>query len=254
MRRGGIVLAVLWVCAPVLGQTPVGPSTAVLNESRFGLSVEYGQAEADVVFEVDGGSPENFDFQTAYAGFSAALTSRWDFFLRLGGSQAEGPGFDGDWNFSWGMGTRATVLQWRAFRWGVLAQFTSLISDLDTVGEFLVDDTPTLLDTTDELNLIEYVLATGPTWRQGPLSLYGGLLLRYVEGELETITADFSDQFDIDERWDVGGYVGGQVTLFQADPARTYGVSRCDLTAEGRFTGDSTGFSVGLLLPFGGVD
>ena len=42
------------------------------------------------------------------------------------------------------------------------------------------------------------------------------------------------------------------MTLFQIDPARTFWVNRCDLTAEGRFTGDSTGFRVGLLLPFGG--
>ena len=251
--EGGLFWRSCGRAAPVLGQTPVGPSTAVLNGSRFGLSVEYGQADADVVFEVDGGAQENFDFQTVYAGFSAALTSRWDFFVRLGGSQAEAPGFDGDWNVAWGMGTRVTALQWHAFRWGVLAQFTNLISDFDTVGEFLVDDTPTLLDATDELNLIEYVLATGPTWRQGPLSLYGGLLLRYVDGEFETIAGDFFDRFDIDAQWDVGGYVGGQVTLFETDPARTYGVSRCDLTAEGRFTGDSTGFSVGLLLPFGGA-
>lgn len=254
MRRGVIVFAVFWMCPLVLGQTLVGPSTAVLEGSRFGLSGEYSQADADVTFDVDGRATESYDFQTAFACFSAALTSDWDFFVRLGGSQAEAPGFDGDWNIAWGMGTRLTAFQWHAFRWGVLAQFTSLLSDVDTVAEFLVDDTPTLLDTTDELDLLEYVLATGPTWRQGPLSLYGGLLLRYVDGEFETITDQFRDRFDIHAQWDVGGYIGGQVTLFQTDPARTYGVNRCDLTAEGRFTGDSTGFSVGLLLPFGGVD
>jgi hypothetical protein len=133
-----------------------------------------------------------------------------------------------------------------------MAQFTNLVSRLDIVEEFLVDDTPTLLAAKDELNLAEYVFATGPTWRQGPWSLYGGLLLRYGDGEFEVIAGRLVDQFDVDARWDVGGYVGGQVTLFKTDPSRTSGFSRCDLTVEGRFTGDSTGFSAGLLLPFGG--
>jgi hypothetical protein len=237
----------------VLGQTPVGPSTAILDGTRFGLSLEYGQADTDITFEADGGLTEDFDVQTVFASFSAALTSRWEFFVRLGGSQAEATGFDGDWNFAWGLGTRYTVFQRGPFGWGALVQFTSLVSEFDTVEEFLVDDTPTLLEATDELNLNEYVFATGPTWWQGPLSLYGGLLVRYTEGEFEIIAGRFDDRFDIDSQWDVGGYVGGTVTLFRTDPADTYGFSRCDLVAEGRFTDDSTGFSAGLVLPFGGA-
>jgi hypothetical protein len=250
MQRRGMILAVLLVAGPALGQAPVGPSTAVLNGTRVGLFAEYGQADADVTFV--GGATESFDFRTAFAGFAAALTSRWDFFVRLGGSQAETAGFDGKWNIAWGLGTRITALQWHDFSWGVMAQFTNLVSRLDTVEEFLVDGTPTLLAAKDELNLAEYVFATGPTWRQGPLSLYGGLLLRCADGEFKIMAGRLGDQFDVDARWDAGGYVGGQVTLFKTDPSRTYGFSRCDLTVEGRFTGDSTGFSAGLLLPFGG--
>ena len=252
MQRRGMILAVLLVGGPVLGQTPVGPSTAVLQGTRFGLFAEYGAADTDITFV--GGAKESFDFQTAFAGFAVALTSRWDFYVRLGGSQAETAGFNGKWNVAWGLGTRITALQWHAFSWGAMAQLTNLVSRLDTVEEFLVDDTPTLLDAKDELNLVEYVFTTGPTWRQGPLSLYGGLLLRRTDGEFEIIAGHLLDRVEVDARWDAGGYVGGQVTLFKTDPSRTYGFSRCDLTIEGRFTGDSTGFSAGLLLPFGGED
>jgi len=253
MRRTGTFLAVLLVCGPVLGQAPVGPSTAILKGTRFGLSGAYGQADTDVVFDVDGRAKESFDFQTAFATFSAALTSRWEFFVRLGGSQARDTGFDGDWNIAWGMGTRFTAFQWHAVGWGGLLQFTNLVSRFETQEEFLIDDTPTLLNATDELNLMEYVIATGPTWHQGPVSVYGGLLLRYVDGQFEVLTEPFDDEVGVDARWDVGGYIGGQVTLFKTDPSHTYGFSRCDLVAEGRFTGDSTGFSVGLVLPFGGA-
>ncbi len=250
MQRRGMILAVLLVGGPVLGQAPVGPSTAVLNGTRMGVFAEYGQADADVAFK--GAGKDNFDFQTAFAGFAVALTERWDFYVRVGASQAETTGFQGGWNVAWGLGTRATLLKWNDFSWGIMAQFTNVVSRVDAVEEFLVNGTPTLLAAEDELNLGEYVFATGPTWRQGPLSLYGGLLVRYADGEFEMIAGRLENQFDVDAQWDVGGYVGGQWTLFKTDPSRTYWFSRCDLSVEGRFTEDSTGFSAGLLLPFGG--
>ncbi len=252
MQRRGMIVAVLLVAGPVLGQAPVGPSTAVLNGTRFGLFGEYGQGDTDVAFK--GGGTANFDFRTAFAGVALALTDRWDLFVRLGGSQAEAPGIDGKWNVGWGLGTRITALQWNDFSWGVMGQFTNLVSRFDTVEEFFVDDTLTPLAAEDEVNLIEYIFATGPTWRHDPFSLYGGLLVRYEDGEFEALAKGVraSLQADVDAQWDVGGYIGGQVTLFKTDPAHAYGFSRCDLSVEGRFTGDSTGFSAGVLLPFGG--
>ncbi len=249
MQRRGVILAVLLVSGPVLGQAPVGPSTAILNGTRFGLAVEYGQADTDVKF-VGGGPEESFDFRTVFVTFTAPLTSRWEFFARVGGAQAETTGFDGDWNISWGLDTRYTILKWHDFSWGILGQFSNLVSDFDTTGVFDVNEGP--IPETDELNLEEYLLATGPTWHHGPVSLYGGLLLRYLNGDFEIDAGRFGDQFDLDARWDVGGYVGGVLTLFRRDPAHTIWFNRCDLTAEGRFTGDSTGFHVGVLLPFGG--
>jgi hypothetical protein len=253
MRQAVIVLAVLGVCGSVWGQAPVGPSTAVLPGTRFGLSVEYGRADTDVTLNVNGGLTESFDVQTAFANFAVALTERWDFFLRLGGSQAEADGFDGGWNLAWGFGTRYTVLQRGALGWGALVQVTSLLSDFDTVAVFDVDGVPTPLAITEEIGIVEYALATGPTWQQGPVSVYGGLLLRYTDGDFTITAGRFGERFDVDAQWDVGGYIGGRVTLFESDPARTYGFSRGDLTVEGCFTGDSTGFSAGLLLPFGGA-
>lgn len=249
MRRTGMMLAILLVSVPVLGQAPVGPSTAVLDGARMGIGVEYGRGDVDITF-VGGGAEESFDVRTIFANFSAALTNRWEFFARLGGAQAETTGFDGGWNFSWGLGARYTVLKWNDLSWGILGQFTNLVSDFDTTEIFDVNEGP--IPATDELNLTEYIFATGPTWHRGPVSLYGGLLLRYLDGDFEVVAGRFSGQVDIDAQWDVGGYVGGVVRLFKTDPTCTSGFNRCDLTAEGRFTGDSTGFHVGLLLPFGG--
>lgn len=249
MRRTGFMLAILLVSVPVLGQAPVGPSTAILNGTRFGVAVDYGQADIDLAF-AGVGPEESFDFQTVFATFSAPLTSRWEFFARVGGAQAETAGFDGGWHISWGLGTRYTVLRWHDFSWGILGQFSNLISDSESLEVFDVNEGP--IPAKNELNLVEYVFATGPAWRQGPVLLYGGLLVRGVDGDFETSAGRFDNQFDINARWEVGGYVGGVVTLFQKNPAHTLWFSRADLTAEGRFTGDSTAFSAGLLLPFGG--
>jgi hypothetical protein len=240
------------MCQSVLATTLAGPSTAMLNGERFGLSLEYSQADVDIPFDLAGDNTENFDFDTTFAVFSAAATSWWEFFLRVGAAQAEATGFDGDMNLSWGLGTRLTAFEWGDFTWGAMAQFTNLVSRFDTVEEWLLDDVPTLLPTDEELNIVEYDFATGPTWRHDRFTAYGGLLLRYVTGSVDFDAGIARDSFDVDRQWDVGGYVGGAVTLFKADPSHVAGLGRCDLMAEGRFTDDSTGFSVALLLPFGG--
>jgi hypothetical protein len=254
MRRVSAVVTVLLVCPSAYGLTLVGPSTAVLDGNRFGLTAEYSQADTDLTFDLEPGEfTDNFDFQAAYAVFSFAAFERWDLFLRLGAAQAEATGFDGSMEFAWGLGTRVTAFTWHDFAWGVLAQFTTMLSRQDTVQEWLIDDVPMLLDTKEDLNVTEYVFATGPTWRHGPLALYGGLLVRYATGEFEADAGDLVDkQSDIDAEWDVGGYVGGTLTVYRPKTPPTYGIARGDLMAEGRFTGDSTGFSIGLLLPFGG--
>jgi hypothetical protein len=250
VRRAATLLIVLLACPCVFATTLMGPSTTLLDGDRFGLSVEYSRTEADVTFDLDPGrATEDFDFDTTYALFSAAATQWWEFFLRLGAAQAEATGFDGDMNFSWGLGTRLTVLDWNDFTWGAMLQFTNIISRFDTMHEFLVGGTPTLLETEEELDFVEYDFATGPTWQHGPLTVYGGLLLRYVTGQLDFDAGRVGDSFNIDRQWDAGGYVGGTLTLFKGRPSW---LSRCDLIGEGRFTGDSSGFSAALLLPFGG--
>ncbi len=225
----------------------------MLNGERFGVSLEYGQTDLDLPLEdVVGDDTEDFDIDSAFAVFSVAATRWLEFYIRLGAAQAEATGFDGDMNFSWGLGTRLTAFEWGDVTWGAMAQFTNLVSRFDTVEEWLIDSNSTPLPTDEELNIVEYDFATGPTWRHHPFSVYGGLLLRYITGKLDFDAGIASDSLDVDHEWDLGGYVGGAVTLFKAGASDTGGLGRCDLMAEGRFTDDSTGFSVALLLPFGG--
>lgn len=253
MRRVVVPFVVLLVCRSALATTLVGPSTAMLDGDRFGFSFEYSRTDADLTFETLGDRvTENFDFDSAFAVFSVAATQWLEFFVRLGAAQAEAADFDGEMNFSWGLGTRLTAFEWNDFTWGGMAQFTNLVSRFNTFEEFLIGDVPTPLETDEELNIVEYDFATGPTWQHDRFTVYGGLLVRYVTGSLDFDAGIADDSFKLDRQWDAGGYVGGGVTLFKAGPSHAGCFSRCDLMAEGRFTGDSTGFTAGLLLPFGG--
>jgi len=253
VRQVAVACIVLLVCSSVFATTLTGPSTAMLDGERFGLSFEYSQADVDLPLDIDGDTvTENFDFDSAFAVFSAAATQWLEFFLRLGAAQADATGFDGEMNFSWGLGARLTAFEWDDFTWGAMAQFTNLVSRFDTTQEWLIDDVPTPLETDEELNIVEYDFATGPTWRHDRIAVYGGLLLRYVTGSWDFDAGIADDSFDVDRQWDVGGYVGATVTLFKPDPSHTRWPSRCDLIGEGRFTDDSTGFTAALLLPFGG--
>ncbi len=253
MRRVAGLFAVFLVCPSGFATTLAGPSTAILDGERFGLSFEYSQADIDLPVQIGGDEvTESFDFDSTFAVFSAAATQWLEFFLRLGAAQAEATGFDGDMNFSWGMGTRLTAFEWDDFTWGTMVQFTNLVSRFDTVEEWLIGDVPTPLETDEELNIVEYDFATGPTWRHDRLTVYGGLLLRYVTGNWDFDAGLAGDSFDIDRQWDAGGYVGAIVSLFKAEPSHAGWLSRCDLMAETRFTDDSSGFTAALLLPFGG--
>lgn len=89
MRRAVTFLIVLLACPCAITTTLMGPSTALLDGDRLGLSVEYSRTEADVTFDLDAGrTTEDFDFDTTYALFSAA-TQWWEFFLRVRVARAD---------------------------------------------------------------------------------------------------------------------------------------------------------------------
>jgi hypothetical protein len=260
MQRLAILLATLGICPSVaFATTLIGPPAAMLNGERFGLSFEYSQTTDDITFEhANGAVASNFEIPSGYAVFSAAATRWLEFYVRLGAARADASDFGGDTNLSWGLGTRLTAFEWGDFSWGAMLQLTNMLSYFKTGEQFLADDdSVVVLETEEELNHVEYDFATGPSWRHGRLCVYGGLLLRYVTGYLDFDAGrigdrTIGDRFDIDTCVDVGGYLGGTFSLLKADSPREFWPSRCDLTVEGRFTGDSSGFSIALLLPFGG--
>ncbi|MBN1509695.1 MAG: hypothetical protein JW955_22805 [Sedimentisphaerales bacterium] len=254
MQRIVILSVILLACSSVFGTTLMGPPAAILGGERFGLSAEYSQTAADIPLEhANGAVSSDFDVPAGYAVFSVAATRWLEFYARLGAARADASDFGGDTNLSWGLGTRLTALEWGDFAWGAMLQFTSMISRFDTMEGFLAeDDSVVPLKTEEELSLVEYDFATGPSWRHDRFCIYGGLLLRYVTGYLDFDATYAWDRFDVDAYLDVGGYLGGTFSLFKSDSPQGAWPSRCDVTVEGRFTGDSNGFSIALLLPFGG--
>jgi hypothetical protein len=127
---------------------------------------------------------------------------RMEVFGLFGAANLEQDGFQTDDQFLVGFGTRITASLGDDLDWGVVAQFTW----------FTDEDTDTLdgVPTDYELDLIDFQIGFGPCWRPGPFILYGGPMIQWIEGDIET--AAFGD-FDINvESW-FGGYVGGGIEL-----------------------------------------
>jgi hypothetical protein len=62
--------------------------------------------------------------------------------------------------------------------WGVVGQFTYLTREDQGVINGVW--------TPFEMDLIDVQIGMGPCWRPGPFVLYGGPMLQFIEGEIET--------------------------------------------------------------------
>jgi hypothetical protein len=164
----------------------------------------------------------------------------WDAFVRLGGADGDfggsvsdiSGGFDSDYVFAYGFGTRVTFWeQSPELKWGGLFQMSwanglnaaehGSYEDYD--GDYYVE---TWADS-GKVDITEYQIALGPTWTpsQG-FSIYGGPFLHFVTGSFDakyTYTEGDQDSYiytetgkasgDITEDNCFGGYIGAQVQL-----------------------------------------
>jgi hypothetical protein len=236
MRMKGLVIIVLSMCVStgVWGGTLLGPAGTALDGYRFGVGAEYGRMETDVT--IHGVGVDELTIDTVLVPFHLKATEHWEIFGKLGGAATEATEFDGDWGFAGGVGARVTIIEGDTLSWGAVAQVIQTVSDQD----FYYDGDRV----TEEIRLMEQVVAFGPTWHSDFLSVYGGAVARHREGDDE-FSGRIDSTVDIESEWDLGGYVG----ILLADP-HAPGLSRSQLYVEGLFTEDSTSVAIGLLFPF----
>jgi hypothetical protein len=282
LRMVGVALVMVLVSgAPVLALAPMGKPTAGLNQGQFRAGVDYSYSEMDLELDaddpIDDGTIKDLESNMVFANLAYGVMSNWEAFIQLGvanaefdkvryddGEVASGIGFNGDYGFAWGFGTKYTFWeQMENLHWGILFQMKWIDSE-DTLRESEVEDLGEgvweieQFSADFEFDYYEMQIALGPTWEaMEGLCVYGGPFLHMVSGDLDaratgtTATYDnpdgtgtpltgptaFSEKEsnDIEEESTFGGYVGAELDVTE----------QMKVFAEVMFTGDAWGIGVG---------
>jgi hypothetical protein len=218
MKSKLLIAAVsLIVSSAVLANEPlvqVEPAPPVDRWLGYTLGVQYESSDLDLDLN---GNKQNFDIRAVYGVFTAPLSPRWDFLLRLGGANASSSNFDGRTDWTWGIGLHAVIASWDELTLDATGQITSITSSASrTLTVLDSDNEPNDFRGKDELSLFEYNLMVGPTWSRGPLSLSGGAMLRYITGDFDFTASVGSYREDVDHQLRVGGYAGARYDLTNA--------------------------------------
>ncbi len=230
MKRIVIVtLLAVGLCGNAIGMNYLGPPTTKMQAGQWALGGSYADSRQDV--EIDGGIV--FDNLKEHIGLGRVavglVTSRAEIFGMLGAAQLHQGEFKTDTQVLGGLGGRITALPGKVLSWGIVGQFTW----------FHTEDTSTILGVVQpyELDLQEVQIGLGPCWRPGPFVLYGGPMIQWLGGDIETPLLGKRDVSI--ESW-LGGYVGGG---FELD-------KHLMVTAEFQVTPDALGWSAGAQWRF----
>ena len=253
MAKKLLLLTVVFIVVALTGSAalalaPMGTPTAGLKQGQFRAGVDYSFSETDLELKWSDATDTIKDLQSngIWANLGYGLADMWEAFVRLGAANgefdkietAEGDedvGFDGDYGFSFGFGTKYTFWQQQEnLNWGTLFQ----INWLNTEDKILTgDDEDGASESKVEVDAYEIQIAVGPNWKAtDSLSIYGGPFLHFLNGDLDTE----DETGDLEQESEFGGYVGSQVDL--AENTSLYG--------ELQFTGDAWAFGTGIAWKF----
>ena len=260
-----------------LALSPMGPPKASIGQNKWAIGVDYGyqsmdlEASSRIVATQMDDPPFDQSFKVKHeiedlkssiilARVDYGVSENWDAFIRLGMADGEDEieqiysngdtekfkGYDGNFGFAWGFGTRATFWQDNKVTWGGLFQMTWVAPDSSDIS--LSGDPDFSGDA--EMEMWEVQISIGPTWEAADnFSVYGGPFMHFIDGDLDISGSkvpedDLEERVkgsgDIEEASQFGGYVGASWDV-REDTA-------CYL--EGQFTGDAWGIGVGAVRRF----
>ena len=276
-----LVVGLIVVCffsSTVLALSPMGPPRSFLDQNQWAVGIDYGLETMDL--EASSNINETVMTDPPYVAdprkvkhkikdlksnivmgrVGYGISDNWDAFVRLGTADGDGDidqtypdgatpekfkGFDGDFGFAWGFGTKATFWEDDKITWGGLFQMTWLDPDDSDIS---LSGDPEFSGTAD-IDFWEVQIALGPTWQvDDNLSVYGGPFLHFLNGDLDISgkTVDMGDEIrmkasgDIEEESQFGGFVGASWDMRED--------TTCYL--EGQFTGDAWGIGIGAVRRF----
>ncbi|MHC4121061.1 MAG: hypothetical protein ACYSWO_26535 [Planctomycetota bacterium] len=227
-----IATIVLLSANPLWALTFMGPATTDLEKGQVQIGAEYSTGATDI--SVSGSilpSAETFDdmdTDALLARLSASPFDNVEVYGRLGMAEAG----DLDEEFAWGAGVKATVFDSERLPWGVLFQVIHLEGDeKDTSGPFVIEG---------DLDVYEYQIAVGPSYRAGNVCVYGGPFLHFIDGDFDLRALNQKFSLDVEQESEFGGYVGLAAEV----------VANLSVYIEGQFTSDADLFAASVSIKF----
>lgn len=236
------------------GLNLMGPPRSVLKEGQNAIGLEFGYNEMDLqtfgdITEVQelplGAGTITTAGYTEYKikklqttmlsiRLDTNIFEDWDLFIRFGATDGtdnikevladdttghEYTDFDGNFGFSWGVGTRTTFYEQDNVTWGAIFQ----VNWANPGKSDITDESDTNFTGEAEIKYWEFQLAIGPTIEyQNTLRIYGGPFIDFVKGDLDLcgstvspplLSDTFSASHEIREESQVGGFLGAQWNL-----------------------------------------
>ncbi|MEJ2648911.1 MAG: hypothetical protein P8016_10945 [Sedimentisphaerales bacterium] len=273
-------LAQLACNSTAFGLTIMGPPRSLLQEGESAIGLEFGYSEMDLqtfgdITEVQqpliGPSiviPDYTEYKIKKlqstmisARIDTNIFEDWDFFVRLGATDGtdnikevladdtvghEYADFDGDFGFSWGLGTRTTFYEQDNVTWGAIFQVNWAHPGKSDV----TDESDPSFSGEAEIKYWEFQLAIGPTIEyENMLRIYGGPFLDFVKGDFDLcgstvspplMSDTFSASHEIREESQIGGFLGAQWNLGNNNT----------LVTEAQLTDDAWGIGVSTTWKF----
>ncbi len=192
----------LLVASPALGLTYLGTPTTRMKAGQLAIGASYADSEQDVELQGDI-QVDDLDEESWLGRVAIGVADeRMEIYGLFGSANLESDGLETGDEFLVGFGTRITTNRGDELDWGVVGQFTWFTNE-DTV-DFL--GTPTPYD----LDVIDVQIGFGPCWRPGPFIVYGGPMIQWIDGDIES---PLFGEFDVDAESSFGGFVGGGIEL-----------------------------------------
>jgi len=298
----GLLLIVVGLCSSGTLATTMGPPAAGLETGKYGVGLEYSNSEIgidvdsertsltlqnvyydgarqpdhDREFQVDPEKlkfKEKFESNMIFANLGYGVSDKLEVFLRLGMADFDANDMDGNYEFAYGLGAKATFYEEGNLKLGALFQMTWAKAD----GDFYEEKRIVKKDEISGINLIDETIGTTSTWEidyyqlkfaVGPtykltedFSIYGGPFYHLVSGDYDmersgekievdrsstphiTVTdTNYSEERsgDIEEQSNFGAYIGAQVDLAKNLP----------LCIEYQFTGDADVLGANLVYRY----
>ena len=202
----------------------MGCPTGDVQQDPVGMGANYSYSEADITIE--GMGVDDVEFSSYLARIAYGATDEWGVFVSVGTADVEADDYDGSSEFAFGIGVKGVFHEGEHVSWGALSQIhwfkskdTGRVDGLSADGEF---------------DLYEVQVGAGPIYQADGFCVYGGPFLDFIRGDFDVRIRGRSVPGEIKEESKFGGYVGGQIQIW----------NDATLGVEVQITGD--GFAVGI--------